>query len=347
MHLSIDVMGGDLGPRPCVLAALNFLIDFPSVSIELVGTSNQIRDIISSASSRYSNLLNHSLSSSQKSVDSLSYGDRLTIIDAEQIVGMSETPAYVLRHKRSSSMSKSLERVAQNHADACISGGNTGALLALSMHHIKPNSHIKRPAICKAIPTKTGQSYLLDLGANLNCSPFALKQFALMASALVEDKAKVALLNIGVESHKGSPVTQQAADLLASTESIDFCGFIEGSKLFDGDVDVIVCDGLSGNIALKSSEGAAEFIFYTLKNFLGEGFLKKYLATLLKPCLASLNPAKFNGAMFLGLNKIVVKSHGNSDEFAFYHSIKSAHDLAQSKVIEKVSTVLGSSSHSY
>jgi len=344
-------MGGDLGPRPCILAASKFLADYPSTSIELVGRSDQIYSVLESIPSCKAllQITNSSSDSGKTSSGKTSKSPRLSVIAASEIVEMTDQPVQAMRQKKDSSMSVSLKRLGDGHSQACVSGGNTGALLLTSMNILGTCSEIKRPAICKAIPTNKGVSYLLDLGANLKCDAHTLKQFAIMAAALFDtsiskSKAKVSLLNVGIEENKGLDVLQEAADLLSQCDQLEFCGFVEGSNLFDGDVDVIVCDGFSGNIALKSSEGTAQFIFSRLNVFLKQGVLRRMFSYILKPWLESLNPSLFNGAIFLGLNNTVVKSHGSADEKGFYNAIKTAYELAQKNIPTQIASFLNKAS---
>lgn len=346
MHLSIDVMGGDLGPRPCILAASKFLADYPSTSIELIGRPDQIHSVLEDIPSCKTLL---QVTDSRSDPDKVIKVPRLSVVAASEVVEMTDQPVQAMRQKKDSSMSVSLKRLGDGHSQACVSGGNTGALVVTSMHILGTCSEIKRPAICKAIPTKKGLSYLLDLGANLKCDAYVLKQFAIMAAALFDTniskgKARVSLLNVGIEENKGLDVLLEAADLLSQCDQLEYCGFIEGNNLFDGDVDVIVCDGFSGNIALKSSEGTAQFIFSRLNTFLKQGVLRRIFSYVLNPWLESLNPSLFNGAIFLGLNNTVVKSHGGADEKSFYNAIKTAYELAQKNIPTRIASFLNNAS---
>ncbi len=313
-------MSGDLGPRVAIAAAQTFIVQFPDVDLVLVGDQIQIRSLLPQSSE----LLN-----------------RITIVHADDVVRMDDDPLMALRQKRTSSMWVALEMLRSNHADACLSAGNTGALLAMSKFLIKTFSGIERPAICKSMPVENGSTYLLDLGANLNCSPMQLHQFALMGAVLAaniapSDRARVALLNVGTEDQKGTDVLQAAHALLKTETKFNYVGFIEADGIFSGAVDVIVCDGFSGNIALKASEGVARFISKRIKSIIQKSFLTKILAvlasSLLKLLRNELDPALYNGATFLGLQKTVIKSHGSANEKAFLHALI----VAREQVIQQV-----------
>ena len=313
-------MSGDLGPRVAISAAQNFIAQFPDVDLVLVGDQTQIRSLLPQSSE----LLN-----------------RITIAHADDVVCMNDDPLMALRQKRASSMWVALEMLRNNHADACLSAGNTGALLAMSKFLIKTLPGIERPAICKSMPVENGNTYLLDLGANLNCSPVQLHQFALMGAVLAanvasSDCARVALLNVGTEDQKGTDVLQATHALLKTEAKFNYVGFIEADGIFSGAVDVIVCDGFSGNIALKASEGVARFISKKIKSIIQKSVLTKILAvlasSLLKLLRNELDPALYNGATFLGLQKTVIKSHGSANEKAFLHALI----VAREQVLQRV-----------
>ncbi len=303
-------MGGDFGPRLCVPATLKFLQYFPQYTVSMVGYRSQILPLIE-----------HS-----------SFKPRISIVDAQQTVDMAERPGSAYRHKRQSSMWKALELLTEGQADACISAGNTGALMAMSRHLVGTIEGMSRPAICKPMPTASGDCYLLDMGANLNCSPEQLLQFAIMGSALAKVNGclspKVALMNIGAETTKGNNDIRQTYNLMKEHSGIDFQGFIEGNQLYSGAVDVIVCDGFVGNVALKVSEGAASFILNSLKQEFTSSIFRKALGLInhyvLKRWRERFDPSKYNGAALLGLKKIVVKSHGGATTQGFYQALVTA-----------------------
>ena len=319
-------MGGDFGPRFCVLATLEFLRKNPTTKATLVGDQRKIQ-----------RLLKHS-----------SFLDRITVCHTTEEVKMADKPGFALRHKQSSSMWKTLEMVAAGQVDACVSAGNTGALMAMSCHLIKPVKGIQRPAICKPMPTANGVTYLLDLGANLECSAEQLVQFAQMGVALAKldgtAKPKVALLNIGAETTKGGIEIRKAAEALEKGGEYEFVGFLEGDSLFSGVVDVIVCDGFVGNVALKVSEGVAKFAVQSLKQEVADSFIKRVLAVpvgiVLRSWWKKYNPSLYNGAALLGLKGIVVKSHGSADQKGLYKAIEAAVDQVEAKVAERIEVSL-------
>lgn len=310
-------MGGDHGPQPCIDAAKRFLSDHPDTSIILVGNIQDCQTF------------SH---------------ERLECLPANDVVDMEDIPSHALRHKRQSSMWLSLEQVASDKADACVSAGNTGALMAMALHQIKRIEGIKRPAICKAIPTRKDLCHLLDLGANLECTAQHLVQFSLMGAALAKlsgrERPRVALLNVGSESTKGHAILKEAGEVLKQAEDMDFVGFVEGDDLFRGDVDVIACDGFAGNVALKVSEGLVRFLMDSLHDFLKGSFSGRLLYSvagrLLRRWSKKYNPSLYNGAAFLGLQKTVVKSHGSADELAFYKALEAAREQVRNQIPQRI-----------
>ena len=308
-------MSGDLGPRVAISAAQKFLHLHPDVELILVGDQSQ--------------LARWPIKSSQ-----------ISIVHAADVVAMSDEPLTALRHKKDSSMWLALDQLRAERADACVSAGNTGALLAMAKYQIKTLDGVERPAICKSMPVAKGQTFLLDLGANIEVGADILQGFALMGSALARAsgcaKPRVALLNIGTESHKGTEVLQQAQTLLQNDARLNYVGFIEADSIFSGKVDVIVCDGFHGNIALKSSEGAARFIAQQISAEFRQHISSRFMAFLAWPMLkrlrTQLNPARYNGASLLGLKKIVIKSHGGANESAFVQALA----VAREQVIQQV-----------
>jgi phosphate acyltransferase len=314
-------MSGDLGPRVAIAATHDFLAQFPDVFVLLVGDRDQLTSLIAT----------YKLSES-----------RIELIHAADRVSMDDDSLVALRQKKDSSMWIALDLVSKGSADACVSAGNTGALLAMTKHLIKTYPSIDRPAICKAMPAEKGSSLLLDLGANINCTPEQLHQFALMGSVLrgtnknSNSLPSVALLNIGKEAHKGTDVLQATQTLLQQESRLNYVGFVEANTIFLGRVDVIVCDGFHGNIALKASEGAARFIVKKITNHLRSNWILKFLSFCLSPLLKSLvdeiDPAAYNGASFLGLQKVVIKSHGSANKKAFLNSLI----VAREQITEQV-----------
>ncbi|MBI6552497.1 MULTISPECIES: phosphate acyltransferase PlsX [Pseudomonas] len=310
--IAIDAMGGDFGPRSIVQACIASLSATPSLHLTLVGQPSLLEELIAS----------------HPAVDRA----RLTITPASEAIGMDEKPAVALRGKPDSSMRVALELLRDGKVQACVSAGNTGALMALSRHVLKTLPGIDRPAIVAAIPTQTGYCQLLDLGANVDCSAEHLFQFAVMGSVAAEAlgvaRPRVALLNIGIEDIKGNQQVKLAAALLQGALGLNYIGFVEGDGLYRGEADVVVCDGFVGNILLKSSEGLATMIATRI-----EALFKRNLATRLVGALAlplmrrlqeDLAPARHNGASFLGLQGIVVKSHGSAGVEGFQSAIARA-----------------------
>lgn len=321
-------MSGDLGPRVVIAAALQIIARCEQVELTLVGDQQQIRQLLSSSSA--------------------SPVPRLFIHHAPDIVSMNEDPTTALRHKKQSSMWLALQMVRDNLADACVSAGNTGALMAISKYLLKTFPGIERPAICKSLPVVSGRTFMLDMGANLVCTAEQLAEFALMGSVLARatlaGDPQVSLLNVGQEEEKGTASIRAAQDLLRADERIRYAGFIEADQMFSGKTQVIVCDGFAGNIALKASEGASRFIGKKLEQSFRSGFWRKILAFGLRPFFynlkAEFDPARFNGAIFLGLQKTVVKSHGGADQFAFQQALLVAIEQVEQKVSEKIGAQL-------
>jgi len=243
----------------------------------------------------------------------------------------------------------SLEAVSQDRADACVSAGNTGALMALGRHLVKPIKGIKRPAICKPLPTLKQSSYLLDLGANLECSAEQLLEFGLMGAALANvdgcSRPRVALLNVGSEHSKGNEEVQSAAALMREHKQLDFHGYVEGDDLYSAKVDVIVCDGFVGNVALKVSEGLAKFVFRSLQQYLDKNLFKKTIAAIVSPLFLEwsrkFNPSSYNGAILLGLKKVVVKSHGGASANGFRQALETAREQVMKNVPSQIENYLG------
>ena len=315
-------MSGDLGPRVAMAAALKFIATFDDVDLLIVGDEQFLRPLVPA-----------------KNIFTL---DRITFIHTTQVVTMTDDPVMALRHKQDSSMWRTVESVKNNLADACVSSGNTGALLAISKYLLKTFPGIERPAICKLIPTDKNITFLLDLGANINCSAEQLHQFALMGNVLASSRVnaapRIGLLNIGVEAAKGTNIIQAAQILLRDDPRLHYSGFIEANEIFSGDFDVIVCDGFHGNIALKSSEGVARFIVKKIHHLFTKTWSYKLLGLIMLPLLtrllSELNPSMYDGASFLGLQKTVVKSHGNANQNAFMQALI----VAREQVIQQVPT---------
>lgn len=327
VRLAVDAMSGDSGPLATLPAALRALEKNPGLEIILVGQAAGIEATLN---------CNH---------------PRLHVHDASDVIRMDELPARALRQGKQSSMWKAIELVASGDADACISAGNTGALMAISRYQLKTLPGIDRPAICAGLPTRVGHTYMLDLGANVSSDSEQLLQFALMGTALVEalyNKVlpKIGLLNVGSEDTKGHDVLRQAADLIQKS-GLNYAGFVEGTQLYTGDVDVIVSDGFTGNIALKSSEGMAEYMLELLRGAFSKNWLARGIGALaapfLKASVGNIDPRHYNGASLLGLRGLVVKSHGNADEYAFERALMLAVREVRRELVAKLESALASS----
>jgi len=310
--IAIDAMGGDFGPRSIVQACIASLAATPSLHLTLVGQPSLLEELVGG----------------QSAADRA----RLRIVAASEVIGMDQRPSQALRGKPDSSMRVALELVRDGKAQACVSAGNTGALMALSRSILKTLPGIDRPAMVAAIPTETGYCQLLDLGANVDCSAEHLYQFAVMGSvaaqALGIERPRVALLNVGTEDIKGNQQVRLAASLLHGARGLNYIGFVEGDGLYRGEADVVVCDGFVGNILLKSSEGLATMIGARIQALFRGGLLARAAGALAMPLLrrlqADLAPARHNGASLLGLQGIVIKSHGSAGVQGFQSAIERA-----------------------
>jgi len=323
--IAIDAMGGDFGPRNIVQASIACLVATPSLHLTLVGQAPLLEELIAR----------------HPGVDRA----RLRVVHASEEVTMQDRPSQALRGKPDSSMRVALGLLADGKAQACVSAGNTGALMALSRFVLKTLPGIDRPAMVAAIPTQRGYCQLLDLGANVDCSAENLYQFAVMGSVAAEAlgvvRPKVALLNVGTEDIKGNQQVKQAAALLQSAPGLNYTGFIEGDGLYRGEADVVVCDGFVGNILLKSSEGLATMIGARIESLFRRNLASKAIGVLALPLLrrlrADLAPARHNGASFLGLQGIVVKSHGSAGVQGFQSAIQRALIEIQENLPQRVS----------
>jgi len=319
-RIAIDTMSGDNGLQAVVPAALMSLEKYDDIALILVGDEA---------------LLLAELESLKKTTN-----NRLSIQHSTQVVTMDEKPASALRGKKDSSMRVAINLVKSGEADAIVSAGNTGALMATGRFVFKTLPGIDRPAICTSIPATDGHTYMLDLGANIDSSAEHLYQFAVMGSELVRaidgiNAPKIGLLNIGQEDLKGNEQVKAAHELLQNGD-FNYIGFVEGDDIFHGDVDVIVCDGFVGNVALKTSEGLAKMLSQELKRGYTKSIFTKIVALVSLPVLNGFrkrfDPRNHNGASFLGLNGIVIKSHGGADDVAFANAI----GIARKEVMEKV-----------
>jgi glycerol-3-phosphate acyltransferase PlsX len=272
----------------------------------------------------------------------------LTVVPASEIVAMDDPVEVALRKKKDSSMRVALNRVKDDEAQACISAGNTGALMAVSRYVLKTLPGIERPAIAFALPNPTGYTTMLDLGANVDCEPQHLLQFAEMGHALVsavegKDRPSIGLLNIGEEVIKGNETIKRAGELLR-TSTLNFRGNVEGNDIYKGTVDVIVCDGFVGNVALKTSEGLAQMLSDIIKEEFGRSWLTKVMAVLALPVLLRfkkrVDHRQYNGAALLGLRGLVIKSHGSADAYAFEWAIKRGYDAVKNGVLERLARAM-------
>jgi glycerol-3-phosphate acyltransferase PlsX len=323
-------MGGDFGPHVTIPAAINILKKYKNLSIYLVGNETEIVSLL------------QNIPSSLKS--------RYHIIPTTDDIPMDLAPALALRNFKDSSMRVALNLVRENKAQACVSAGNTGALMVLARHLLKVLPFVDRPALVSVMPSINHEPvYMLDLGVNVNCDSEALFQFALMGSALAKHvgnikNPRVALLNVGEEDIKGNDLVKRAAQLLVEHDNLNYIGFIEGNDIYSGKADVIVCDGFTGNIALKTSEGVVDLVISQLTSVSNKNVFTKLLSLLVKPLIMNslkrLKPDQYNGATLLGLPGIVIKSHGNAEQAAFEYAIEQAVKEINSGLIEKISASL-------
>lgn len=311
--LAVDAMGGDHGLPVTVPAVRRILDQHADLRVLMVGKQDQMQPL----------LAKHGLQGH----------DRLEIVAASEVVEMDDPVAVALRNKKDSSMRVAINQVKTGAAQAAVSAGNTGALMAVSRFVLKTLPGIDRPAICTAIPNRNGHSHVLDLGANVDSEPEHLLQFALMGAALVTAvdgiaRPRVALLNIGEEDIKGNEQIKEAALLLSAHAQLNYTGFIEGDGIFEGEADVVVCDGFVGNVALKTMEGVASMIGQMLKEEASRSFFRKLAALFALPVFRGLkgrvDPERYNGASLVGLNGVVVKSHGGVGEAGFASALQVA-----------------------
>jgi len=327
--IALDMMSGDSGLNTSVPAALKCMEEMNDLFLILVGNQNEITKELGGKFQEFKD-------------------KKFSIIHTDEYVGMSDDILVALRSKKNSSMKLSIKSVKDNNADAAVSAGNTGALMALSKIILDTIPGIDRPAICTALPTKSGLMHMLDLGANIECDETNLYQFSVMGSALVQSleissNPIIGLLNIGSEEIKGNNTIKKAAALLQTSE-LNYTGFVEGDDIFSGKFDVIVADGYAGNIALKSIEGVANFISYTMKNEFNKNFYNKFSSIISYPVLKGMkkkvDPRRYNGASLLGLQGVVVKSHGSADSYAFSRAIKTAYYEVKNQILEKIETLI-------
>jgi glycerol-3-phosphate acyltransferase PlsX len=326
--IALDAMGGDHGPRVTVGAAKLALDEIANLELVLVGDEDQLT----------AELEKHEL-----------VGDnRVRIHHASEVVAMDELPVVALKKKKDSSMRVAINLVKEGSVQACVSAGNTGALMATSKFVLKTVRGISRPAICTILPGINGHTHMLDLGANLECTPENLAEFALMGSVLAQsvegiENPTIGLLNIGSEEVKGSDSIKKASQLIAESR-LNYYGFVEGDDIYKGTVNVIVTDGFVGNVSLKTGEGLAALVNHVLRSEFKRNWLTKIAAIVAMPVLASvrrrLDPRRYNGASMLGLNGIVVKSHGSADTHSFLNAIKIADIEIENDVPQRISSAI-------
>ena len=320
-------MSGDLGAEVVVRAAARALGRHAALELILVGDQGELA----------------------AHVERITKGEpRLSIVHADEVVTMSDAPVEALRKKKNSSMRVAINLVKEGRAEACVSAGNTGALMATAKFVLKMLPGIDRPAIITELPAKGGSLHMLDLGANTLCTAEHLFQFAVMGSIVTADitgveNPRVALLNIGAEDTKGHDTVKDAAAMLTAS-TMNYVGFIEGSELFSGKADVVVTDGFTGNVALKTMEGTVGLAAHYLKRAFTANALAKLQALLARPVLNNLagrmDPRKYNGATLVGLDGIVIKSHGSADAFAFEHAIDTAVVEVRNRVPQQIGNLL-------
>ena len=328
--IALDCMGGDHGAHVTVPAALDFLDGVEDAQVVLVGNPEAIETELKRRR--------------------ITAGGRIRIEAAMEVVAMDEAPAAALRGKRDSSMRLAIDLVKSEQADACVSAGNTGALMAMSRFVLKMLPGIERPAIASFLPTQRSRTCMLDLGANVDCTAEHLLQFGVMGSSLVSavehvERPTVGLLNIGEEEIKGNEVVKQAAALMRDS-SLNFYGNIEGTDIYKGTTDVIVCDGFVGNIALKTSEGLAQMLAMYLRQEFSRNLFTRLSGAMALPVINAfrrrVDPRRYNGASLLGLKGIVVKSHGSADSFGFRFAIQRAYEEARNDMLHGISERMAS-----
>lgn len=326
IHIAIDAMGGDVGLDTALPAAVAVIQDTHDLRCTLVGDASRIQAMLDSSS----------LTEDARA--------RVSIESASQVVEMDESPALALRKKKDSSMRVAINMVKQGEADACVSAGNTGALMATARFVLRMIDGIDRPAICSALPRIDGVTHVLDLGANVDTPPQGLLQFGLMGAAVASivegiDQPTVGLLNVGAEDVKGNDQVKKTNALFKESK-LNYIGFAEGDDIFLGTTDVIVCDGFVGNVTLKSSEGVAKLFTAVMKQEFTRNAGTRLAALMASPVLKSfktrMDPGRFNGASLVGLNGIVVKSHGGADAAGFASAIRVAIKEVQAGMIDNI-----------
>ena len=325
--IAVDAMGGDVGIAVTIPACVSFIQQHHDVGVMLCGATDLIQQ----------ELRSHDIGA-----------NRIQVIDAPEVIAMDESPVAALRYKKKSSMRVAINLVQSGEAAACVSAGNTGALMAISKFVLNTTPGLSRPAITTRMPTTNGSvSHILDLGANVDSSAEQLAQFALLGSAVARcmsgiEAPRVGLLNVGEEEIKGSAVIKQASGLIAECENVNYIGFVEGNDWFSGKADVVVCDGFVGNIALKAVEGMAMLFSKSLLGSFKRNFYTQISGLLSKSVLNEfknqVDPRNYNGALLAGLNGAIFKSHGSADAYSFEKALEQAHTSVRSHLLDTIAT---------
>lgn len=328
MKIALDAMGGDNAPLETIKGAVAALEEVSELELVLVGK----KEVIEAELSKYK------------------YNkEKIEIVDAREIIEMTDEPVVAVKNKKDSSMNRTLELVKDGTVSASVSAGNTGALITASQLKLKRIKGVLRPAIATMFPNKKGHMLMLDVGATADCKPEFLNQYAMMGSKYMEillgrKNSKVGLLNIGTEEGKGNEVTREAYNLLKENKSINFVGNVESTEVMNGNIDVVVTDGFTGNMVLKTAEGIGKFILDVIKTEVSKSFIYKLGALLLMPALkvvkSKMDSSEYGGAIFLGLNGISIKAHGNSDAVAIKNAIKVAEKFAKLNFVEEMKKVI-------
>lgn len=328
MKIALDAMGGDNAPLETIKGAVAALEEVSELELVLVGK----KEVIEAELSKYK------------------YNkEKIEIVDAREIIEMTDEPVVAVKSKKDSSMNRTLELVKDGTVNASVSAGNTGALITASQLKLKRIKGVLRPAIATMFPNKKGHMLMLDVGATADCKSEFLNQYAMMGSKYMEilvgkKNSKVGLLNIGTEEGKGNEVTREAYNLLKENKSINFVGNVESTEVMNGNIDVVVTDGFTGNMVLKTAEGIGKFILDVIKTEVSKRFIYKLGALLLMPALkvvkSKMDSSEYGGAIFLGLNGISIKAHGNSDAVAIKNAIKVAEKFAKLNFVEEMKKVI-------
>lgn len=328
MKIALDAMGGDNAPFETIKGAVAALEEVNELELVLVGK----KEVIEAELSKYK-----------------CNRDKIEIVDAREVIEMTDEPVVAVKSKKDSSMNRTLELVKDGVVSASVSAGNTGALITASQLKLKRIKGVLRPAIATMFPNKKGHMLMLDVGATADCKPEFLNQYAMMGSKYMEilvgrKNSKVGLLNIGTEAGKGNEVTREAYNLLKQNENINFVGNVESTEVMNGEIDVVVTDGFTGNMVLKTAEGIGKFILDIIKTEVSKSFIYKLGALLLMPALkvvkSKMDSSEYGGAIFLGLNGISIKAHGNSDAVAIKNAIKVAEKFAKLNFVEEMKKVI-------